>query len=199
MTDPKARELRDPAPGTVERARAGDRAALEEVLTSVHPVVYRWALARTGDPSRADDLAQEALIRVIRRIGSFRGDARFTSWLYRIVANVATDQVRRERRRETREEALEMLEKTASHPPDPERALDRARLLDRVRRSFLGLTERQREIFDLAELQGFEAAEVGEMLGVAPSTVRVTLLRARRTLREEILRTDPELVEAFFS
>lgn len=199
MTDPKARELRDPAPGTVARARGGDRAALEEVLRSVHPLVYRWALARTGDPTRADDLAQEALIRVVRRIGSFRGEARFTSWLYRIVANVATDQARRERRRDTGKEALEMLETTPSRPPDPERALDRARLLDRVRRSFLGLTERQREIFDLAELQGFEAAEVGELLGIAPSTVRVTLLRARRIVREEILRTDPELVEAFFS
>lgn len=78
---------------------------------------------------------------------------------------------------------------------DPGAAVDRDRLLARVKECFLELSERQREIFEMCELEGRPPAEVAELLGVAPSTVRVTALRARRAIRERILETDPELVE----
>jgi RNA polymerase sigma-70 factor (ECF subfamily) len=161
--------------------------------------VLRWATVHTGDPSEADDLAQDALVRVVRGLGGFRGQARFTSWVYRVVASAALDRGRRLGRRERREEGPEMLE-TATVAEEPRPGdVDKERLLDRVRECFLGLAGRQREVFELCELQGLDSVEAGDLLGIAPATVRVTLLRARRTVREEILRTDPELVEAFLS
>lgn len=80
----------------------------------------------------------------------------------------------------------------------PEAAVDRDRLLARVRASFRSLTPRQREVFQLVELEGWTAVEAAGQLEIAPATARVLLLRARRTIREDILRTDPELVEAYF-
>ena len=216
MSRARPTETAEPSPALLERARGGDREALETLLRRIHPLVHRWSLVRTGDAAEADDLAQEVLVRVVRQLGSFRGDARFTSWLYRVVGNAAIDRARRRRRRRERTEEWEMLqeagragasERSGTDEPGrpgqveegPADRIDRARLLERVRQCYLGLTERQRQVFDLCELEGLPSTEVGERLDIAPATVRVTLLKARRAVREEILRTDPELVEAFLS
>lgn len=187
----------EPPADLLRRARSGERGALRDLLEQIQPLVRRWALARTGDPADADDLVQQVLVTVVRRMGSFRGDARFTSWLYRVVANADVDRRRRARSTEGTEEGKEMLPRAIATVARPGDTLDRDRLLARVGACFLALGGRQREVFELCELEGRDSVEVGELLGMAPSTVRVVLLRARRAVREEILRTDPELVEAF--
>ena len=199
MTRPHAIRRPEPHAELVRRARRGEREALEELLRAIHPLVLRWSTVHTGDPVEAEDLAQDALVRVVRGLHGFRGEARFTSWLYRVVASAAVDRGRRKGRRQRREEDPEMLKDVETRERPPDGRVDRERLLERVRQSFLGLSGRQREVFELCELQGMDSSEVGEMLGIAPSTVRVTLLRARGRVREDILRTDPELVEAFLS
>lgn len=197
MTQSITEHVAEPDADLLRRARSGERGALRDLLEQIQPLVRRWALARTGDPADADDLVQQVLVTVVRRIGSFRGDARFTSWLYRVVANAEVDRRRRARRAEGKEEEREMLQRAIATAAGPADTLDRDRLIARVGACFLALGGRQREVFELCELEGRDSVEVGELLGVAPSTVRVTLLRARRAVREEILRTDPELVEAF--
>lgn len=194
----------EPPPQLLERARQGHPEALEALVRLVHPRVYGWCLGRTGDPAEADDLCQQVLIRALRKLDTFRGEARFTSWLFQIVRNEAMSRGRSRTRRERRTRPLDpeggaeagQDAEGAAPREDPAAAVDRERLLDRVEACFLALSPRQRQVFQLVELEGRSAAEVARELDVAPSTVRVLLLRARRAIREEILRTDAELVEA---
>src|ERR671931_1657133 len=78
--------------------RRGDRDAFEEVVRRTHRHVYTQALRLVGDPQEAEDVAQEAYLRVYRGLAGFRGDAQFETWLYRIVSNAAMSHLRKRRR-----------------------------------------------------------------------------------------------------
>jgi RNA polymerase sigma-70 factor (ECF subfamily) len=180
----------------VRRAREGDSTALGKLLEEAYPLVHRWALVHTGDPTDADDLTQDVLVQVIRKLDGFRGSARFSTWLYTVTRNAAADRFRKERRRThvTEEARLQrMIE--PEPPPGPAAQVERSELADVLRAFFDELPERQRQVFDLAELQGLPSTEVGERLGIDPVSVRVSLMKARRSLRRRILDAHPELVE----
>ena len=83
----------------VIRARDGDDDALTSLVEAAYPSVRRWALVYTGEAAEADDLTQDVLIRMIRRLDSFHGDARFGTWLYSMTRNAVTDRFRKQRRR----------------------------------------------------------------------------------------------------
>jgi len=180
----------------VRGARSGDRDALQELVKRAYPVVRRWCLVRTGDPVDAEDLTQDVLVQMIHRLDSFRGGSRFTTWLYSVVRNAATDRLRRERRRERLSLDPVAAERTRPDPePRPDLEADRS-LMDRMIRTFFDeLPARQREVFDLTELQGRSTAEAAEILGIEPVSVRAHLFKARRALRTRILECHPEVAE----
>ncbi len=186
----------------VQDARAGDRDAMEALLRAAHPLIRRWALARAGSVEIADDAAQDALVRVYRYLGGFAGRSRFTSWLYRLTSHAVQDRLsRRGRRREevVDPEALVIRVDAASveqSPNDPGDAVDLKRTMELVRAFFGELPDRQREVFDLVDLQGYTPSEVADMLDMKPVSVRASLLRGRRTIRRRILELRPDLVEA---
>ena len=188
--------LLDVPAGLVERARGGDETALRALVEHVYPAVHRWALVHTGDPMEADDLTQDVLVQMIRKIESFHGDARFSTWLYSVTRNAATDRFRKRARR-TRivEDPKAHLELLPRGPADPAKEAERRELGDILGVYFNELPERQREILDLVELQGIPSVEVAQMLGIEAVSVRAHLFKARRRLRERILKTRPELVE----
>ena len=188
----------DPDPDLIRQAQRGDRAALRRVLEEVSPSVRQWALAHTGDPDDAADLTQEVLVLVARKLGSFRGESKFHSWLFTVTRNQALEAHRRRRREERKMDRLKVLDTDVRTPlPGPEAAVDRKRI-GAVLRAFLEeLPPRQREVFQLSELQGMTSPEVGELLGVEPVSVRAALMKARRTLRRRILEQHPELVEEY--
>jgi RNA polymerase sigma-70 factor, ECF subfamily len=181
---------------TVSRARAGDDAALRELVEAAYPTVRRWALVRTGHPADADDLAQDVLVRMIRKLHTFHGDARFESWLYALTRNAALDRNRRSvRARRSEDDPRTERALVPTRPPDPSRSAEAAELRASLLELFRRLPERQREVVDLVELQGMTAAEAGELMGVEPVSVRAHLFKARRTLRALILAERPELAE----
>lgn len=183
-------------PDLLRRARAGDRRALRELALAAYPLVRRWSLVRTGDPADADDLTQDVLVLMIQRLDTFRGSSRFTTWLYALARNAATDRLRRERRRARFRDDPRIVERTtADAEPGPEATADRDLLARMISDFFDELPERQREVFDLAELQGLPASEVAERLGIEPVSVRAHLFKARRTLRGRILARHPEVAE----
>lgn len=188
----------DPLGDLVGRAQAGDPEAFRQLVRRIHGRIHRWALVRTGEPDDADDVVQTVLLRLHRGIGAFRGGGRLTSWLYRVTANAA-EELRRKRSRRARllDERGEPRERSVE--PDGARSLDDTRLARLVRERFFELPGRQREVFDLVDLQGYSPAEVADMLGLERVTVRTNLLRARRALRRRILESHPELVEAYRS
>ena len=181
----------------VRRARAGDESAFERLAARFYERIHRWALAKTGDRDDADDATQEALIRMHKHIRGFDGRSAFTTWLYRVTASAAADLHRKRSRRSALAERMRRSASPQSHDPRGSATVDEGRAVDLVRTFMEELSERQREVFDLCDLQGFAPAEVSEMLELEPVTVRSHLFRARAALRTRILESHPELVEGY--
>ncbi len=178
--------------------RGGDEPAFERLVRLFYERVHRWALARTGDRDEADDVTQETLVRLHRSLPSFDGRSRFTTWLYQVTRSAAADLHRKQARRARLFSKLKG--QLPAQPIDPrvnEVVADERRAGDLVKAFLEQLSERQREIFDLVDLQGFSTVEVSAMLKMEPVTVRSHLFRARRAIRTKILESHPELVEGY--
>jgi RNA polymerase sigma-70 factor (ECF subfamily) len=182
----------------VAKAQAGDQQALSDLLRGCHPQVHRWALSLTADPDDADDIAQEVLVRVHRNLAKYGARSRFTTWLYQVTRNAALDQ-RRSRERRERLATHEYRDELQPNPDQTDRLdeLHRSSVTDLVKSLFDELPERQREVFDLVDLQDCKPVEVSQLLDMNPSTVRAHLLRARRTIRKRILERHPEMAEEY--
>ena len=189
----------------VRQARAGDEEAFRLLVRSVFPRIYRWALARTRDADEADDVTQAVLVRLYRHLDSFSGKGSFDTWLYRITANAAATSTSARSRRDRRLRLLTDQEDASLAQPHSGRTssrdqtsaavsrIHRTRVMDLVLAYFRALPARQREVFDLVDLQGNSPAEVATMLDLNPATVRASLFKARRTVRRKILERHPEL------
>jgi len=165
----------------VRRARRGGD-ALAALLGEIRPTLLRWALMQTGDPDRAEDVAQEVLVRVSRSLDGYRGDARFATWLYRVLSNVVRDQDRSEAsRHRLAAAAAPMVPRNPLTAPDPPHV---ERLLSVLMED---LSPGQRTAFDLVDLQGFSGPEAALMQEMNEATFRVHLARARAVIREAIL------------
>ena len=176
--------MREPEPDVVVRAQAGDLAAFESLVRDYQADVWRFAYHLTRSHALAEDVAQEAFLKAFRAIRTFRGEARFTTWLLRIVRNAAVDAYRRSSRQSAlAEQATVVAERTApaSAGPSEERL--------RIQAAIRALPEQLREPFVVIEVLGFDYAEASRILGVKVGTVKSRMHRARaalvRTLSEE--------------
>ena len=159
----------------IDRARAGEEAAFRWLLARYRQRVVRLAAHILRDPEEAEDAAQEAFIRAFRRLGSYRGEARFFTWLCRIVVRTCLDRQRLARWNRERHAGAE-----APGPPadadQPDLRLLVEALLDR-------LTPRLRAALVLRELEGMEYAEIAGALRIPVGTVRSRLNAARAQFR----------------
>ena len=148
-----------------------------------------------SDPDEAEDITQEVFVRTYRELGQYRSDGPLDAWLYRITRRAAT-QMRRTRKRRGR-----LVLSPAAQPlrdvytTDPGGRVDRERAANVIRELFAELPRRQREIFDLVDLQGFSPAEAAERMGMKPVSVRANLFKARKAIRESLLATHPSYSE----
>lgn len=181
----------------VRQAAAGDDHAFRVLVRKVYPKLRRWALARTGDPDAADEAVQQTLIRMHRGLARFSGDSALTTWLYRILTNVTIDLHRADTRRPAGQE--EPVEEAAAHQSDPVRAIHAGRMAAAVRDYFETLPPRQREVLELVDFEGMPPVEVADLLGLKAVSVRASLFKARRSLRERILERFPELTEGYYA
>lgn len=173
---------------TVQRVLDGDVNEYEKLVLEYQKNVYNLALRMTGDAEDAADMAQEAFIKAYNSLASYRGDSRFSVWLYRIVSNVCLDFLRARKRRQTvslsvvddegEETELEISDESAS----PEKLLERSMTRDAVRRGLQELTPEYRQILILRELQGMSYDEIAETLGLESGTVKSRIFRARKKL-----------------
>jgi RNA polymerase sigma-70 factor (ECF subfamily) len=183
----------------VGEVRRGDDAAFDTLARRLRDRVRAWARRLVGDNDEAEDVAQLVLVRMHERLDEFEGRSRFASWLYRITRNVAIERHRVEARRSAllaRELGRGQLDLPAESIGEND---DSSRLHQLVVRQFAELTPRQREVFELVELRGGSIADVAAQLGIEASTVRVLLLRARRTIRMKMLEAHPDLLEGYRS
>jgi RNA polymerase sigma-70 factor (ECF subfamily) len=182
-------------PSLVDEVRTGRPAALERLVARVERRVRLWAGRFTDDGDAADDVAQDVLIGLERRVQKFDGASRFSTWLFAVTRNVALSQRRREQRRamlvERRGPAE--VEEVASANPD---AVAIAQL---ALRYFDALPRRQRQIFELADIRGMTPAEIARDLGMEQVTVRAHLFKARRAIRAKLLENHERLLKEYQS
>ena len=195
-------EGRDPAiPGLASLAELADRArdggdeALERLVSAAARVVRRWALVRLAHAADADDVMQEVMIRVIRSIETWPAGESFAPWLYVVTRNAATDRLRRGGRQRDVGGFDALLDQVPAPGGDPSLVFAGRELAGLVGALLRELPPRQREVFDLVELQGMPAKEVAQLIGIRASSVRGCLLKARRNLRRRILATWPDVEE----
>ena len=172
----------------VRKVLQGDVNAFEKLVTEYEKAVYAIALRMTGNAEDAQDMTQEAFIKAYNSLQSFRGDSKFSVWLYRIVSNVCLDFLRSKNRRPTVSLSVEdddgedaQLD-VADESQSPELLLDRKLTRDSVRRGLDSLPPDYRQILLLREIQGLSYDEIAQALSLEVGTVKSRIFRARKRL-----------------
>ncbi len=171
----------------VRAAAKGRTDAFEELVRLHEKKVYALTLRMCGNHEDARDAAQEAFLSAWRGLPSFRGEAGFSTWLYRLASNAAIDQLRRNRRQ--REEAsLDAGEMdTPDQSPGPQEAAEGSELQRAVADGLASLSEDHRRILLLREYQELSYDEIAQTLDMDLGTVKSRISRARRALRKILL------------
>lgn len=195
---------REQEAAVVRRVLEGDVNAYEELVLAYEKNVYNLALRMVGNAQDAEDMAQEAFLKAYNSLSGFRGDSKFSVWLYRIVNNVCLDHLRRQNRRQASSLSVEDDEGEESQLdiPDesqsPEALLERSLTKDAVRRGLQTLPAEQRQILLLREIQGMSYEEIGQCLDLEPGTVKSRIFRARKRLCAFLL-SDGNIPQVFAS
>jgi RNA polymerase sigma-70 factor (ECF subfamily) len=182
----------------VERCATGDPYAFETLFRKYQIYAYNVSLGLLGNPEDAADVTQEAFLRVHRSMGQFRGDASFSTWLYRVVVNLCLTELRRRQR--NRSDSLEELSLEGRVPLEgepadaPEAALELGEERALVQRVLRTLPEEYRAVLVLRHFQQLAYSEIADVLGITLSTVKTHLHRARRMFKDRygLYATDAE-------
>src|SRR5437773_4236901 len=163
-------------PGLLERLRAGEPRAFEELVTAYQHRVFGVALRMLGSRAEAEEIAQEVFLRAYRALADFRGDARLGTWLYGIASRLCLNRLASPDRRVARGDAA--LADVPAATPDAAAAAERAELDAALRAAIAGLPEDRRLVLVLRDVEGLSYEEIAEALALDPGTVRS---RARRS------------------
>src|SRR5215210_6580358 len=166
-----------------QRAAAGDMQAFDELFRLHRRLVYGLSLRMTQDVSEAEDITQEVFVLLLRKVGGFRGEANFTTWLHRLTVNQVLMRFRRTKAR--REDALED-EEGQAHESVRAVAPKATQLLDRItlESAISKLPPGYRAAFILHDIEGYDHEEVARLLGCAVGTSKSQLHKARTKLRK---------------
>ncbi len=170
----------------VEHAKKGDAAAFEELVNRYQNSVYRLALRMCGNAHDAEEVAQEAFVAAWRGLPSFRGESKFSSWLYQLTSNAAVDFLRREKRHRNTTPVEEQTELAAEGTPQQDAEASEVR--ENLQKALLALTPEHRQIFLLRQMEQLSYEEIGQLLRLEIGTVKSRLNRAKKQLRQILLR-----------
>lgn len=165
----------------IHRAQAGDTAAFERLYRANVGRVYAVCLRLAADPVRAEELTQDAFVRAWEKLGSFRGDAAFSTWLHRIAVNAFLMSNRTDSRRNARLQVVgDPIElETVGRLPVSETSID-------LERAIAMLPEGARTVFVLHDIEGYQHEEIAQLMDIAAGTSKSQLHRARKLLREAL-------------
>jgi len=163
----------------VRDAQQGDVLAFERLYRDNERKVFALCLRMSCDASLAEELTQEVFVRAWRKLGTFRGESAFSSWLYPMAVNLTLTERRSRRRRDARIVAAEDPARMEAAPPTPrpEQGFD-------LEKALATLPPGARSVFVLHDVEGRTHEEIATLLGLAPGTSKAQLHRARRLLRE---------------
>jgi RNA polymerase sigma-70 factor, ECF subfamily len=167
------------------KSAEGDTAAFEELYRRHFRRVYALCLRMMNDPVQAEDLTQDVFIQLFNKIGSFRGDSAFTTWLHRMTVNQVLMHFRK---RSTKSELTSADDETPDQIVKGTENPDRMPVIDRIalEKAVQQLPPGYRTVFILHDVEGYEHEEIAKMLGVAEGTSKSQLHKARLKLRNYI-------------
>ena len=191
----------EPSPALVQRAQAGDSEALAALVQSQQTYVYSIAMSLMRNPADAADMTQEAFVRLLRSLGTYRAETKFTTWLYRLVTNICLDGLRRRGR------PIESLDEPASTQAGDEAQTAGARLADtdrwtqpeaevelresatEVRQALQRLPAAQRLALTLHYFEDLRYEDIAEVMGLPLNTVKSHIRRGKERLA--VILSDP--------
>lgn len=171
----------------LQRAKKGEMAAFESLVTAYERRVYSLALRTTGSEADAADITQEVFLRAYRSLDTFRGESGFSTWLYRITVNLCVDLARKNNPAESLddEQALEAPETRGAY--QPETALANSELRRELDAALSLVSEEHRKIVILRDVAGMSYADIAAALELEEGTVKSRLARARAALRKILI------------
>jgi RNA polymerase sigma-70 factor (ECF subfamily) len=183
----------------VAKSIGGDAESFNELILRWERPIYALAYRTIGREEDARDVCQETFLRAFRALPGFRGQSKFSSWLYRIALNLCRDWMRRERRTPVVQapEDMDLLELAAAAEPSEsiEDLVARKDLMRGVERVMAGLPEEQRTAIILKEYHGLTFQEIAELVGCPLSTVKTRLYQGLVVLRRELAKNDKKARE----
>lgn len=180
----------------IERCLHGDTAAFALLVDRYKGAVYNLAAKMVRHPEDAEDVAQETFLQVFRALPTYRGEARFSTWLYRIAANRALDCLRRRQTPARQAAPLDgdesdggqgLAGRLACRDPGPEDQVLRSEARTRLRAVLEGLPDQYRIVVVLHHFQGLSYRDIGEILDLPVRTVETRLYRAKNSLKQALL------------
>ena len=180
----------------LDRAVGGDAEALNGLVTVHRATAYRIALAVLGDRDAADDVAQDAVVRLVAALPGFAGEEELKGWVYRVTVNRCRDQLRQRRRRS----ADLRIDAGADHPaladePRPDQAVDVERARAAVSAAMDRLTDGHKEVLRLRYLVGLPYADIARITSTPQGTIASRVFRALKQLGEHLDRRHLEVLE----
>jgi len=180
----------------IRAAQEGDQDAFGQLVRAYDQSVLRLAMNLLRSPEDAQDVYQEAFLRVYRNLNSFRFDCSFHTWLYRIVTNLCLDQMRKRKVRKEESAQFEGADgpvdrmdtlQEARAEGDPQRSMFSGELRQRIQKALGELTARERMVFELRHYQGLKLRNIGEILGTSEEAAKNCLFRATQKMRAALV------------
>jgi RNA polymerase sigma-70 factor (ECF subfamily) len=175
-------------PDLLDRCLRGERQAFRELVEGSQGYAFRLAFRMVWDEQEAREIVQDAFIRVWKHLPSFDRNARFTTWLYRIVVNLSRDSLRRRAR--SHDMMVPLDDAGTMGAEGVESAMVNRDLASRIRALAEGLSPAQRSVFVLRDLQDLSIEETAGILSISPGAVKANLCYARRRIRERMERAE---------
>lgn len=176
----------------ITRAKAGDRAAFEQLVLQYQRKVYTIAYRFMGNPEDANDLAQEALLKMYRSLPGFRGESSFLTWLNHVVANVCRDELRKRQRQVPMVELPDGFEQACATGEGERSTHPEGIIMDKERKAYLqqfinDLPPEYRMALIMRDIQGLSYEEIASVLNLNLGTVKSRINRARHRLKDRLL------------
>ena len=172
----------------------GDPGAFEDLLRRHRAPLFTFLLRMLGDREKAEDLAQETFLRIVKGAQAWEHRARFQTWLFTIARNLCVDRARRDRFRRTDsldaqgpDDEPPLVDSVPGREIDPSRGAESARLRPVLTKALLSLPQEQREVFVLREQAGIPFREIAEILGVNENTAKSRMRYALEGLRKALM------------
>lgn len=187
---------RDDDTRLVHASLSGDSEAFGELVKKYEKLIYNTSYQLIGNPDDAFDVSQETFIKAYRSLGSFRGDSKFSTWLYKICQNAARDYIRSKSRQktvsltvndddDTKEVQLDIPDDDISSQPD--RSLEREEIRTVVREAIAKLSEDHKNVIVLRDIEGYSYEDISEILNLEIGTVKSRLNRARLAIKDFLI------------